>query len=196
MEFLRTIARKISRIIYGVYLDYVYYRYGIEGINRELLKTKIPDFVLVKFGASIGEGTIVYHNISVHAAVKDYSNLIVGKDCRILRGGFIDLTEKVVLEDTSIIGINVSIITHMNVGESELRNNGYPNVTGPVCLKKGVVTCTGSIITHGVTIGEHSIVGAGALVSRNVEPNSVMMGNPARPLKYFRSQDRIQSESK
>lgn len=185
MQFLRTIASKISRILYGIYLDYVYYRHGIEGINRELLKTKIPGFVLVKFGATIGEGTVVYHNISVHAAIKDYSNLIVGKDCRILRGCFIDLTDKVILEDTSIIGIKVSIITHINVGKSDLRNNGYPDDSGPVFLKKGVVTCTGSIITHGVTVGEHSLVGAGALVSRNVEPNSIIIGNPARALKNF-----------
>lgn len=182
-QLLIKAIRLLYRLIYSIYLDCVYQLHGIEGINRVMLRTFWPKYVLTKFGANIGEGTIVYPHIFIHAAQKDYSNLVVGKKCRILRDCFLDLTERIELCDTAHIGLRVSVITHLNVGDSALKDNIYPNVSKAVKIGKGAVTCTGAVILQGVIIGDYSVVGAGAVVSTPVAPYSVVVGNPGRTVR-------------
>ncbi|MDZ7262135.1 MAG: acyltransferase [candidate division KSB1 bacterium] len=167
---------------YGKYLDVIYNLYGIEGINRVMLRTRFPKYVLTKFGAKIGEGTIVYPHVFMDTDGKDYSNLIVGSKCRIMRDTFLDLTAPIEVGDTALIGNRVSIFTHLNLGDSDLKKV-YPTVSGSVKIGKGASISTGSIVLHGVTIGEYSIVGAGSVISRDIPPYSVAVGHPARVVK-------------
>jgi acetyltransferase-like isoleucine patch superfamily enzyme len=55
--------------------------------------------------------------------------------------------------------------------------------TAPVIIEDNVWIGMGAIILKGVTIGKNSIVGAGAVVSRSVPPNTIVAGNPAVPVK-------------
>lgn len=185
-NILRKLIRAIYRHVYGIYLDITYSLYGIEGINRVVLRTRRPKYVLTKFGAKIGEGTIVYSQIVIHAAKKDYSNLIVGKKCRLMRCCFLDLSERIELADTAIIGIGARVITHVNFGDSAVKEH-YPVDYGAVTIEKGAILSVGSTVLHGVTIGEYSIIGADTLVIRNVPPNSVVIGKLARVVKKIKS---------
>ncbi len=56
----------------------------------------------------------------------------------------------------------------------------YPK---PIHIGKNVWIGSGAIVLPGVTIGDNSIVGAGSVVTKNVEPNSVVAGNPAKFIK-------------
>jgi len=190
MRFLVALFRVIRMALswvhvwtYDRYLDCVYGWRGIEGINQILLRTSQPKHVLTRFGATIGEGTIIYPHIFMHAASKDYRNLIVGENCRILRDSVLDLTERIELCDTAIIGLRVSVITHLNVGQSALKESVYPSVSGAVKIGRGSVTCTNTIILHGVTVGEYSVIGAGSVVLHDVPPREVWAGVPARFIK-------------
>ena len=60
--------------------------------------------------------------------------------------------------------------------------------TSPVRLHRNVWVGAAAIILKGVTIGENSVVGAGAVVSRDVPPNVVVAGNPARVVKHLEVQ--------
>jgi len=179
---LQSIVEPIYFWCYSRYLNLIYRFQGIEGINLVMLRTRFPKYILTKFGAKIGEGTVVYPHIFIHAAKNDYSNLVVGKNCRILRDCFLDLTDRIELCDTAHIGIRVSIITHLNVGDSRLKDV-YPTVSGCVKIGKGTVTTAGAIILHGVTLGEYCIIGAGSVVSTEVPDYSVVVGNPGRIIK-------------
>ncbi len=55
--------------------------------------------------------------------------------------------------------------------------------TSPVCLEENVWVCDSAIICKGVTIGKNSVIGAGAVVTRDIPPNVVAGGNPARVIK-------------
>ena len=185
--FKRLIFRVLKRFLfslrlYGKYLDLIYNLYGIEGINRVMLRTRFPKYVLTKFGAKIGEGTVVFPHITIHDAEKDYSNLIVGKNCRLMRDCFLDLSAPIELCDTAIIGLRASIITHLNVGDSDLKNL-YPAVSGGVKIGRGSVIMANAIILHGVTIGEYSVIGAGTLVRGNIPPYSLAVGGVTRIVK-------------
>lgn len=60
--------------------------------------------------------------------------------------------------------------------------NPTVNISGGVHLKQGVLVGTGAQILQYVTVGENAIVGAGAVVTRNVDPNCTVVGCPAKPL--------------
>jgi hypothetical protein len=56
----------------------------------------------------------------------------------------------------------------------------------PVVIKKGARIGTHAYILSGVTIGENSVIGAGAVVANDIPPNCLAAGVPARPIKYFK----------
>jgi len=61
--------------------------------------------------------------------------------------------------------------------------------TKPVVLEDNVWIGDSAIICKGVTIGENSIIGAGAVVTKNVPPNSVFAGNPAKLVKTLENKE-------
>ena len=61
--------------------------------------------------------------------------------------------------------------------------------TKPVVLEDNVWIGDSAIICKGVTIGENSIIGAGAVVTKNVPPNSIFAGNPAKLVKNLENKE-------
>ncbi len=59
----------------------------------------------------------------------------------------------------------------------------YPRSMAPIVIGRGVSVNPGCIITQGVEIGENSIIGIGSVVSRDISPNSLALGYPARVIK-------------
>jgi len=62
----------------------------------------------------------------------------------------------------------------------------YPHISKPIVIEDGVWIASNAIILGGVTIGANSIIGAGAVVSKSVPANSIMVGQPLRNLKLNR----------
>jgi acetyltransferase-like isoleucine patch superfamily enzyme len=87
----------------------------------------------------------------------------------------------VVIEDYVSIGMNSMIFAHSNPTCSlEIKQKYYPRKTATTTIKKGAWIPPGCIVLAGVTIGENSIVGAGSVVIRDVEPYTIAAGNPAQ----------------
>lgn len=61
----------------------------------------------------------------------------------------------------------------------------------PITIENGAWIGAGAIILAGVTIGRHSVVGAGSVVTRDVAPGSVVAGNPARPIRHDGPEPRL-----
>ena len=88
------------------------------------------------------------------------------------------------IEDYVSIGMKSMIFCHSNPTNSVwLKENWYPRKVLPVTIKKGSWIAPGVIILPGITIGEHSVVGAGSVVTKDVQPFTVVAGNPAKVIK-------------
>ena len=84
--------------------------------------------------------------------------------------------------DDVLIGPNCSLYTAIHPMEPGPRRAKWESAA-PITLEDNVWLGGGVIVCPGVTIGENSIVGAGAVVTRDVPPNSVAVGNPARVIR-------------
>ena len=130
------------------------------------------------YGCEIGDETKIGAFVEVQKGAK------IGKRCKISSHTFI--CEGVTVEDNVFIGHNVTFI-----------NDTYPRATKfngelqtdedwkvePTLVKKGASIGSGSTILSKVTIGENAIVGAGSVVTKDVPPNTIVVGTPARVLR-------------
>jgi maltose O-acetyltransferase len=81
-----------------------------------------------------------------------------------------------------MIGPKVQIYTAAHDLRAEPRNQGW-EVAKPITIDDNVWIGGGAIILPGVSIGQNAVIGAGSVVSRDVLPNTVVAGNPARVIR-------------
>lgn len=103
-------------------------------------------------------------------------NVFVNQNCTFYDLGGIDIADDV------MIGPNVSIITSGHPIEPSQRRNVV--IAKPVVIERNVWIAAGATIIGGVTVGENSVVAAGSVVTKDVPPNTLVGGNPA---KFIRS---------
>jgi acetyltransferase-like isoleucine patch superfamily enzyme len=140
---------------------------------------KLSKFINL-YGCEIGDET------KIGAFVEIQKNATIGKRCKISSHTFI--CEGVTIEDNVFIGHGVMFI-----------NDSYPRATAAggnlqteadwkverTVIKKGASVGSGSTILSKITIGENAIVGAGSVVTKDVAPNCIVAGNPAKLLRYI-----------
>jgi acetyltransferase-like isoleucine patch superfamily enzyme len=138
---------------------------------------KLSKFINL-YGCEIGDET------KIGAFVEIQKNASVGKRCKISSHTFI--CEGVTIEDGVFIGHGVMFI-----------NDSYPRATAAggglqteadwrverTLVKKGASIGSGCTILPNVTIGEHALVGAGSVVTKDVPANTIVAGNPAKVLR-------------
>ncbi len=132
------------------------------------------------YGCEIGDET------KIGAFVEIQKNAFIGCRCKISSHTFI--CEGVTIEDNVFVGHGVTFI-----------NDSYPRATAAggqlqteadwkvekTVVKKGASIGSGATILSKVTIGENAIVGAGSIITKDVPPNSIVVGNPGRILRYI-----------
>jgi acetyltransferase-like isoleucine patch superfamily enzyme len=139
----------------------------------------------VEVGAAIGAGTRVWR----HAHVR--SGAIIGLDCNIGANVFVDvgvsIGNRVKVQNNVSIYEGVRLEDEAFVGPAAVFTNDLnPRATGPWQLMPTYVRFGASVganatIICGNELGEHCLVAAGAVVTRNVLPHQLVLGNPARP---------------
>jgi acetyltransferase-like isoleucine patch superfamily enzyme len=129
-------------------------------------------------------GCFIDDYTKIGAFVEIQKNATIGKNCKISSHTFI--CEGVTIEDNVFVGHNVTFI-----------NDTYPRATTSngtlqterdwrvekTVVKKGASIGSGVTILANVTIGENAIVGAGSVVTKDVPPNTIVAGNPAREVR-------------
>lgn len=105
--------------------------------------------------------------------------IVISQELFIFDAGRTDL---LTIEDSVAIGPNVTILIHSDPFPSPLQKI-YPKKTLPVHIKSGAWIGAGSIILQDITIGEYSIVAAGAVVTKDVPPYTIVAGVPAKVIK-------------
>lgn len=137
---------------------------------------KIYDFVNA-YNCSINDDSRVGTFVEIQKGVT------IGKNCKISSHSFI--CEGVTIEDNVFIGHNVSFINDMipravNLDGSIKTDDDWTIVK--TMVKKGASIGTSATILGGVIIGENALIGAGSVVTKDVLPNTVVAGNPAKEL--------------
>jgi len=132
------------------------------------------------YGCQIGDYTKIGSFVEIQKGVK------IGKNCKISSHTFI--CEGVEIADGVFVGHNVSFV-----------NDKYPKATNPngelqtqndwtllkTFVEEGASIGTGATILGGIRIGKNALVGAGSVVSQNVPERAVVVGNPAKIIRYL-----------
>jgi acetyltransferase-like isoleucine patch superfamily enzyme len=142
---------------------------------------KLSKFINL-YGCQIGDNT------KIGAFVEIQKNAKVGMNCKISSHTFI--CEGVTIEDSAFIGHGVTFI-----------NDSFPRATAAdgklqtekdwrveqTLVKRGASIGSGATILSNVVIGENAIVGAGSVVTHDVPPGVIVVGNPAKVLRTIGS---------
>ena len=129
--------------------------------------TKIWINVQVREGARIGRNCVLSKDVYVDHGV------VIGDDCKIQNS--VSVYSGVTLEDGVFVGPNACFT-----------NDRVPRARNPdwqvteTLVQHGASIGANATIVCGVTIGEYAMIGAGSVVTRDVEPFALVMGNPAR----------------
>lgn len=92
--------------------------------------------------------------------------------------------------DCTLFGPNVTVCTAAHPILPELREKGL-QFNAPVRIGRNCWIGAGAVILPGVTVGDGSVIGAGSVVTKDVPPNTVAVGNPCRVLRPIGEKDRI-----
>ncbi len=147
---------------------------------KNIFESKIGNNVLIRdnvdiYKCEIGDGTKIKPFVVIEGGVR------IGKHCKI--GPFTYIPEGVTIEDNVFVGAFVAFT-----------NDKYPRSTNPdgtiktrkdwkqleTIIKKGASIGAGATILSGITVGERSLVAAGAVVTKDVPPYKIVSGVPAR----------------
>jgi acetyltransferase-like isoleucine patch superfamily enzyme len=133
-------------------------------------------------GVSAGEFLWMKNDVIVGGGGSQGPNsfLRIGDRTSIFDRSFINLSEEVTIGNGSALSFGVTILTH---GAWQPALMGFTTKFGSVHLGHHSVIYLNAIVLPGVTIGDYSTIGAGAVVARNVPDHSLAMGNPATIVK-------------
>ena len=148
---------------------------------------QIHPSALVEPDAQIGDGSRIWVNVQVRSKAR------IGQGCNLGKDVFVD--ERIEIGDRCKIQNGVSIYRGVTIGDDVFvgphacfTNDLVPRAFNPdwkvvaTQVENGASIGANATIVCGVTIGEFAMVAAGAVVTRDVPPYTLVMGNPARPV--------------
>ena len=142
-------------------------------------------------GATIGDGTMIWHfcHIMPGAVIGNKctlgqnifidNNVLIGNNVKIQNN--VSVYNGVVLEDQVFIGPSVVFTNVINPRSFIERKDEFKQTR----VKKGATIGANATLICGVEIGEYAMIGAGAIITKNVLPYSLMAGNPARQIGWM-----------
>jgi len=138
---------------------------------------KIYNFVNL-YGCEINDNTKIGTFVEIQKGAK------IGKNCKISSHTFI--CEGVTIEDNCFIGHNVTFINDLyprsTTGDGKMQTE-EDWVCIPTLVKKGASIGSSTTLLAGITVGENAIVGAGAVITKDVPANTIVAGVPARVIR-------------
>jgi acetyltransferase-like isoleucine patch superfamily enzyme len=133
--------------------------------------TRVWAFAHILPGATVGSDC----NICDHVFIEN--KVVIGDRVTIKSG--VQLWDGITLEDDVFVGPNATF-----TNDPFPRSRQYPSEFPKTLVRKGASIGANATILPGLTIGQNAMVGAGAVVTRDVPPNAIVVGNPARITGY------------
>lgn len=132
-------------------------------------------FLLRMFGARVGRGVHVYPSVRIWAPW----NLTLGEECGIGDRTILYSQGEIVVGRRAVISQG----SHLCAGTHDFTKPGFPLVTKPIHVGADTWLAAECMVLPGVTIGEGAVIGARALVTKDMPPWTVCAGHPCTPLK-------------
>lgn len=155
---------------------------------------------IIDEGVEVGEGTKIWHFCHVIEGSRIGRNCSFGQNCvvgprAIVGDGVkvqnnVSIYEAVELEDDVFVGPSAVFTNVINPRAFVVRKSEYKKTV----VKKGATIGANATIVCGVTIGEYAMIGAGAVVTKDVEPYALMVGVPARKVGVVSKEGEILKE--
>ena len=142
------------------------------------------------YGCEIGDEVKIGTFVEIQKGAK------IGSRCKISSHTFI--CEGVTLEDGVFIGHNVVFTNDLfpratNPDGSLQTDSDWKCI--PTLVKRGASIGSGAVLLCGITVGENAMIGAGSVVTKDVPPNAIVAGNPARVMKFISSGTQTKSKT-
>jgi UDP-2-acetamido-3-amino-2,3-dideoxy-glucuronate N-acetyltransferase len=151
----------------------------------------VHETAIVDTGATIGQGTKIWHWVHISAGAK------IGERCSL--GQNVYVGDKVIIGNNVKIQNNVSIYDNITLGNDVFCGPSmvFTNVYNPrsaisrkeeyrsTFVEDGVTFGANCTIICGVTIGKHAFIGAGTVINTNVKPFALMVGNPGKQIGWM-----------
>lgn len=134
--------------------------------------TRIWQYSVILSGAKIGKNC----NICAHTLIEN--DVVIGHDVTIKSGVFI--WDGTIIEDEVFIGPSVTF-----TNDKRPRSKQYPDSFLKTTIKKGASLGANSTILPGLVLGEYCMVGAGSVVTKDVPAFALVVGNPAKIVKFL-----------
>ena len=147
---------------------------------------------------AIGPRTAIWHHAHVRAGAR------LGADCVVGGGAFIDtavvIGDRVKIQNRALVYHGVTVEDGVFIGPGAiLTNDRFPRAItstgdlataddwtiGPIRLRAGCSIGAGAVVVAGTEVGAYATVGAGAIVTRDVSPNALVVGNPAKRIGWM-----------
>lgn len=140
--------------------------------------------------SQIGKGTTIWQYAVVLAGAK------IGNDCNLCAHTFVEndvvIGDRVTIKSGVYLWDGIELADDVFVGpcvtftnDKFPRSKLYPESFSKITIHEGASIGANATILPGVTIGRNAMVGAGAVVTKNVPENAVVVGNPAKIMKYI-----------
>lgn len=136
--------------------------------------TRVWQFVVITKGARIGDDC----NICAHTLIE--GDVVIGNRVTVKSGVYI--WDGIRIEDDVFIGPNAAFTNDLMP-----RSRVYPEKFSGAWVKKGASIGANATILPGLTIGQHSMIGAGSVVTEDVPDYAVVAGNPAKVLRFLKN---------
>lgn len=136
--------------------------------------TKIWQFVIVLEGAKIGNNCNINSNVFIENDVEIGDNVTIKSGVQIWDG--------IKIMNNVFIGPNATF-TNDKIPRSKVYQNKFPHTI----IQEFVSIGANATILPGLTVGSYAIVGAGSVVTKNVLPHQIVVGNPAKVIGYISS---------
>ena len=135
--------------------------------------TKVWQFCVILKGAIIGS------NCNINAQVLIENDVVIGNNVTIKPG--VQVWDGTRIEDNVFIGPNATLTNDVMP-----RSKQYPESFSKITIREGASIGANATLLPGVTIGSHAMVGAGAVVTKDVPEHAVVAGNPAKIIRYIK----------
>jgi maltose O-acetyltransferase len=183
----------LSRI--KVFLHHEFGGFDLKYHIARIIAAPLPDYycsairthILRLFGFSIGPDSIFWGMPRIIGGPGLTKRLIIGCDTRFNIGCVFDLYGKVTIGDHVSFGPQVMVLTGDHELGTQKRRNGALAQKG-VNIGNGCWIGARATILPGVTIGNSSVIAAGSVVNRDVPPNTIVGGVPARTIRRLESE--------